>query len=39
MDPVVYSGNWSPSIGGVLKPVHPNVICPKTHYMKIFVWF
>ncbi len=39
MDPVV--GNWSPSIGGLLKPIHPNGICPKTHYRKpiLYVFF
>ncbi len=35
MDPVgFYTGNWSPSIGGLLKPINPNGICPKTHYRK-----
>ncbi len=37
MDPVgLYTGNWSPSIGGLLKPINPNGICPKTHYRKPF---
>ncbi len=30
-DPV---GNWSTSIGVLLKPIQPNGICPKTHYRK-----
>ncbi len=35
MDPVgLY---WSPSIGGLLKPIHPNGIFPKTHYRKPFL--
>ncbi len=30
MDPVgLY---WSPFICGLLKPINPNGICPKTHY-------
>ncbi len=34
------AGNWSPSIGGLLKPINPNGICPKTHYRKPFLkWF
>ncbi len=37
MDPEVYSGNWSPSIGGLLKPIHYNGKCPKTHYRKPFL--
>ncbi len=37
MDPVVSTGNWSLSIGGLLKPIHPNGICPKTHYRKPFL--
>ncbi len=36
MDPVGLYGNWSPSIGGLLKPINPNGICPKTHYRKTF---
>ncbi len=35
MDPVSI-GNWSPSIGGLLKQINPNGICPKTHYRKPF---
>ncbi len=31
---LVSTGNWSPSIGGLLKPINPNGICPKTHYRK-----
>ncbi len=31
---LVSTGNWSPSIGGLLKPINPNGICPKTHYIK-----
>ncbi len=33
---MVSTGNWSPSIGGLLKPINPNGICPKTHYRKPF---
>ncbi len=36
---LVFAGNWSPSIGGLLKPIHPNDICPKTHDRTIFVCF
>ncbi len=37
MDPVgLYTGNWSPSIGGLLKPINPDAIYPKTHYRKPF---
>ncbi len=31
---LVSTGNWSPSIGGLLKPINPNGICPKTYYRK-----
>ncbi len=32
--------NGWPSIGGLLKPLNANGICPKTHsYRKLFVWF
>ncbi len=34
MDPVGFY--WSPSIGGLLKPINPNGTCPKTHYRKPF---
>ncbi len=30
----VSAGNWSTSIGVLLKPINPNGICPKTHYRK-----
>ncbi len=30
------TGNWSPSIGSLLKPLNPIGICPKTHYRKPF---
>ncbi len=33
---MVSTGIWSPSIGGLLKPISPNGICPKTHYRKHF---
>ncbi len=36
MDLSVSTGNWSHSIGGLLKPINPNAICPKTHYRKQF---
>ncbi len=37
MDPVgLYTGNWSPYIGGLLKPINLNGICPKTQYRKPF---
>ncbi len=35
-DPRVSTGNWSPSIGGLLKPINPNGICPKTYYRNGF---
>lgn len=28
------TGNWSPAIGGLLKPMNPNEICRKTHSRK-----
>ncbi len=28
---------WSPSIGGLLKTINPNGICPKTHYHFLMV--
>ncbi len=31
MDPVgLYTGNWSPSIGGLLKPINPNGMSQNT---------
>ncbi len=33
---LVSTGNWSPSIGGLLKPINPNGICPKTTRQKPF---
>ncbi len=35
---LISAGNWSPSIGGLLKPIHSNGICPKTHYRKPFLY-
>ncbi len=32
---LVSTGNWSPSISGLLKP-YPNGMCPKMHYRKPF---
>ncbi len=41
---MVSTGNRSPSIGGLLKPINPNGICLKTHHRKPFLivkswWF
>ncbi len=36
MNPVLGStSNWSASIGGLLKPINPNGICPKKHYRNV----
>ncbi len=32
MDPLVSTSYRSPSIGGLLKPINPIGICPKTYY-------
>ncbi len=37
MELLVSTGNWSTSIGGLLKPINPTGICPKTHYRKPFL--
>ncbi len=36
LDPVGFYCNWSPFIGGLLKPIHLNGVCPKTHFRKHF---
>ncbi len=30
---LVSTANWSSSIGGLLKSINSNGICPKTHYI------
>ncbi len=30
------TGNWLSSIGGLLKPMNPNGICPETHIFNGF---
>ncbi len=38
MDPVgLYTGIWPTSICGLLKPLNPNGIYPKTQYRKYFL--
>ncbi len=39
MDPVGLYWQLSSSIGGLLKPINPNGICPKTHYRKPVLYF